>query len=440
MAPRRLNPFLEDLPHKLLWLVVFRAVIALLLLAGSAVVLFRAGAPSTVPGTRVMFGAGGGMLVVVALSVLAMRGVRDWVRFAYLQLAVDVLLWTVIVYGTGGPTSYFVYLLDLVVLLAAVYVGVRGAAVFGVAAFVLYGAMAAGLAIGWLPWPAGYEPLGPAEAAAALSFRQLAPDAISILGIGVLGGFLAYRAERISVDVRRAERAHADLAARFDDVRGELDAAQRLSTLGKVAAGLAHEIRNPLGAIRGAIELLPTSAADVEAERLRALVLREVDRINELVTQMLTLARPQAPQLSTVSVRAVVHEVAQLAGEDRKLGGATIAVRAPEDFELRANAAQLRQVLWNLLKNAVQVGPPDTAIRVEVVAADGGVEIRVDDAGPGVPPEDRERVFDLFYSSRPYGVGIGLATCRQIVVAHGGRIRAETSDLGGASFRVWLPR
>jgi two-component system sensor histidine kinase MprB len=67
------------------------------------------------------------------------------------------------------------------------------------------------------------------------------------------------------------------------------------------------------------------------------------------------------------------------------------------------------------------------------------VEIRVDDAGPGVPEEERERVFELFYSRRPYGVGIGLATCRQIVGAHGGRILVESSDLGGASFRVWLP-
>jgi two-component system, NtrC family, sensor histidine kinase HydH len=439
MAARRLNPYLEDLSHKLLWLVVFRSALAALLVAGGAVVLLRTGQEAAAPAARVVLGVAGSLLLLSALSVAAMSRVRDWVRFTWLQLLLDVLAWTVVVYATGGPNSYFVYLLDLVVLLGAVYLGVRGAVGLGLAALALYAGLAAGLAAGWLPWPAGYEPAGPAETAAALSVRQLAPDAFSMLGVALLGAFLASRAQQISVTVRDTERARADLAARLQEIRGELDEAQRLSTLGKVAAGLAHEIRNPLGAIRGAIELLPTPPQDVEADRLRALVLREVDRINDLVGQMLTLARPQAPHKSTVLVRTLVHDVSTLAGEDRRLGHSTIAVHVAEDLSVAADPAQLRQVLWNLLKNAIQAGPPDAPVRVRAQAADGGVEIHVDDAGPGVPEEERERVFELFYSSRPYGVGIGLATCRQIVAAHGGRLGIESSDLGGASFRVWLP-
>ena len=286
-----------------------------------------------------------------------------------------------------------------------------------------------------------------ADVAASVSLRNLAPDALSIVGVGLLGGFLAYRAQQISREVRVAERARADLVDRLHAIREELDVAQRLSALGKVAAGLAHEIRNPLGAIRGAIELLPTSAQDVEAERLRALVLREVDRINELVTQMLTLARPRTPHRAPVRIRELVHEVARLAGEDPRLGHCTIVVQVPEELEVGADHGQIRQVLWNLLKNAVQATPAGTAVRVQGSAADGGIEIRVDDAGPGVPDEERERVFDLFYSGRRYGVGIGLATCRQIVTAHGGRIEVDRSDLGGASARcpdrrhqrAWVP-
>ncbi|MBI5490586.1 MAG: hypothetical protein HY905_24850 [Deltaproteobacteria bacterium] len=438
MPSRRLNPFLEDLSHKLLWLLAFRGAVALLLLGGSAIVLLRAGAAAA-PGVRITCGIAGGMLLAAALSVVAMRRIRDWIRFTWLQLLLDVVLWTAVVWGTGGPNSYFVYLLDLVVLLAAVFLGVRGAAVLGLAAFLLYAALAAGLKVGWFPWPAGYEPATAAEAAASLSLHRLAPDAVSLLGVGLLGGFLAFRAQQISRDVRNAELARADLADRLRTIRGELDEAQRLSALGKVAAGLAHEIRNPLGAIRGAIELLPTSAGDPESERLRALVLREVDRINELVTQMLTLARPQPPQKASVRVRELVHEVARLAGEDPRLGHATVAVHVAEALEVPADQAQLRQVLWNLLKNAIQAAPAGSAVQVRGGERDGGVEICVDDAGPGVPDEERERVFELFYSSRPYGVGIGLATCRQIVASHGGRLEVARSDLGGASFKVWLP-
>jgi signal transduction histidine kinase len=438
MTARRHNPFREDLSRKLLWLLVFRCGTALVLIVGSALVLFRAGTDADAPPARVLFGAAGAMLAVGAASVLAMRRVRDWVRFTWLQLALDVVLWTVIVYGTGGPASYFVYLLDLVVLLGAVYLGVPGAVGLGLAAFVLYGGLAAGLALGWLPWPAGYAPATPEQAAELLSLRQLAPDALSFLGVGLLGGFLAHRAQQITGAVRDAEQATADLAANLRAIRVELDEAQRLSDLGKLAAGLAHEIRNPLGAIRGAIELLPIPPADPEAGRLQQVVLREVDRINELVTQMLTLARPQPPQPASLQLRALVHDVARLAGEDRRLGRVTLAVDVPEELQAVADAGQLRQVLWNLIKNAAQAAP-QAAVHVRAAACEDGVELRVDDAGPGVPEEDRERVFELFFSTRPYGVGIGLAACRQIVAAHGGRIWVERSELGGASFRVFLP-
>ncbi len=438
MTARRLNPFREDLSRKLLWLLVFRGGTALLLLAGSALALFRAGAGADAPPARVLVAAAGAMLVLGALSVLAMGRVRDWVRFTWLQLALDVALWTVVVYGTGGPASYFVYLLALVVLLGAVYLGVPGAVGIGAAAFVLYAALAASLHLGWLPWPAGYAPATPDAADRLLSLRQLAPDALSIVGVGLLGGFLAHRAQQITGDARAAERATADLAADLVEVRAELDEAQRLSDLGKLAAGLAHEIRNPLGAIRGAVELLPVPPDDPEADRLQQVVLREVDRINELVTQMLTLARPQPPQPAPLAVRTLVHEVARLVGEDQRLGRVTLAVDVPADLQAVADAGQLRQVLWNLIKNAAQAAP-QAAVRVRALPREDGVELQVDDAGPGVPEEDRERVFELFFSTRPYGVGVGLATCRQIVAAHGGRIWVAPSDLGGASFRVLLP-
>lgn len=439
MPARRHNPFGEDLSRKLLWLLVFRGGTAILLLGGSAVAQFRGGADAAAPTVRLLVVAAGAMLVLGAASVLLLRWVRDWVRFTWIQLVLDVVLWTVVVYGTGGPSSYFVYLLDLVVLLGAVYLGVPGTVALGVAACTLYAALAAALGFGWLPWPPGYVPASPEQAADLLSPRQLAPDMLSIVGVALLGGFLAHRAQQITGAARAAERATAHLAADLRAVRAELDQAQRLSDLGRLAAGLAHEIRNPLGAIRGAIELLPVPDGDPEAGRLRSVVLREVDRINELVTQMLTLARPQVPRRAPVRLRALVHDIARLVGEDHRLGCATLAVEVPEDLEATADAGQLRQVLWNLIKNAVQAAP-QAAVRIRAAAVEGGVELHVDDAGPGVPEEDRERVFELFFSTRPYGVGVGLATCRQIVLAHGGRIWVEPSDLGGASFRVFLPR
>jgi PAS domain S-box-containing protein len=539
----RLNPYLEDLSRKLVWLFVFRGALAALLLTGIVWVARRAGSGTFVPGLRVAVAAAVAALGFTAASVFWMRRIRRWIPFTYLQLSFDLLLWTTVVYGTGGPGSYFVYLLDLVVLLGAVYLGTRGVAVLGAAAFALYVGLAAALARGFLPWPTGYEPANPAEASALLSVVKLAPDAVSILGVTLLGAYLARRAQQVSRGYREAERAHADLAARSEfivrslpvglitadqggrirtanpeacrllgrsdadllgrplhrvvglptlqpgvdatetgelhlerpegaaatadyaaarlrDAAGtpigtlvilrdmteiraiqrDLARAERLSALGKISAGLAHEIRNPLGAIRGAIELLPSDPDDPDAARLRPLLLREVDRINELVTQMLTLARPVPPRPARVRLRPLVDEVVTLARRDPRLSPGRIEVDLPGDPEAWADGAQLRQIVWNLVKNALQEAPEGGPVRVSgAEAPDGGIEVCIEDGGPGIAEDERDRIFDLFYSRRPYGVGIGLAIVRQLVTNHGGRVEVDRSDLGGARFRVWLP-
>jgi signal transduction histidine kinase len=225
-------------------------------------------------------------------------------------------------------------------------------------------------------------------------------------------------------------------------LREAVQRAERLAVLGRLAAGLAHEIRNPLGAISGGVELVREGgAASAEDRELLATVTREVARLNDLVNDMLTFARPRAPERVPTDLAALAREVVALSGVR-----GTVRVRVRDDAEgereVRATVdpGQVRQVLWNLLRNAEKVSPEDADVEVGVRETDAGVELSVCDRGPGVAPELRDRIFDAFYTEQTRGTGLGLAIVKQIVDEHRGAVSVRTREGGGSEFVVVLPR
>lgn len=222
----------------------------------------------------------------------------------------------------------------------------------------------------------------------------------------------------------------------LNQLRDLAERAERLAALGRLSAGLAHEIRNPLGSIAGSVELvMEAPGIDAEDKRLLELVLGETDRLNDLVTTMLDVGRPREPELVSVDLGALATEVAGLAK-----GKAKVHVEAPSDpVRVSADPAQMRQVLWNLVKNALQFSPPSGEVHVQVGWDDASRPIvSVRDEGPGIRPEDRAHLFDMFFSKRHHGVGLGLALVRQIVEAHRGEITVESEPGEGSTFTVHL--
>lgn len=225
--------------------------------------------------------------------------------------------------------------------------------------------------------------------------------------------------------------------------------ADRLATVGRFAAGLAHEVRNPLAAMIGCLELLendlkrPASERGTDGERMLGIVHREAERLSNLVTAFLTYARPKPPELATCELIDVIDETVRAArlGEPR----AELEVVARARPTVPCDPEQLRQVLWNLVRNAVTAsGEKEEGacgrVRVTVDEEPGTGVILVEDDGPGVPDEVRGRIFEPFFTTRADGTGLGLATCYQIVDAHGGALSVGTSgELGGALFVVRLP-
>jgi two-component system sensor histidine kinase PilS (NtrC family) len=241
----------------------------------------------------------------------------------------------------------------------------------------------------------------------------------------------------------------------------ELRRSERLAGIGQLAADIAHEIRNPLAAISGSVQILEASLGedegDPEPRRLMSIVLREIDRLNELITEFLQFARPAPSKPTQVDLGSVIQDLVGMF-EVARPEGVEIEVDLRTKLNALADPTQVRQILWNLILNAVQAMPEGGRICISVAevaaepqeGASGGrndakggadfVEVTVADTGVGIAPEVLERIFDPFFTTKPEGSGLGLATVHRIVEANGGNLRVQSLVGEGTVLRVRFPR
>jgi len=217
---------------------------------------------------------------------------------------------------------------------------------------------------------------------------------------------------------------------------------ERLAVLGRLSAGLAHEIRNPLSSISGSVQLVRGSQQlDEDDRRLLGIVLREVERLDDLVSTMLLVGRPREPLRRQHDIRTLVSEVVEMARRGPAPdAGVQMEIELPDAPAFAwVDADQLRQVLWNLVKNALQASPHGASVRVCASSGPDSAVLKVIDQGRGIDEAQREKIYDMFHSERTHGAGIGLALVRQIIDAHNGTIDIESEQNRGATFVVTLP-
>jgi two-component system sensor histidine kinase PilS (NtrC family) len=220
--------------------------------------------------------------------------------------------------------------------------------------------------------------------------------------------------------------------------------AERLASIGQLAAGIAHEIRNPLASMSGSIELLQQAPEVSEDDRtLMTIVVREIDRLNNLINDLLDYANPRPRQPAELDLAVLVDETVTVFRQDKSRGevDVTTILPPPGTLPLSADPAKLRQVVWNLLRNASDAAQTGGG-HVAVAATDGGdtIELAITDDGPGIPPESVPHIFDPFFTTKKKGTGLGLATCLSIVTEHGGTIDVESEPGNGTRLVVRLPR
>lgn len=228
-----------------------------------------------------------------------------------------------------------------------------------------------------------------------------------------------------------------------------LKRADRLAALGELSARMAHEIRNPLAAISGSVQLLAGHGALREDEaRLLSIVLRESDRLNGLISEFLAYARPTPPLLAPFDLVPFIRDLVTLLAGDPRFDKIEIQTSLPANLTLLADQRQLQQVLMNLLQNAAEAmssgGQIALIAGVQQAIDDNGtkfslIRLAVEDHGCGLDPETRQHLFEPFWTTKPTGTGLGLATVYRIIESHGGTIQAEDRDGGGTVFTILLP-
>lgn len=216
---------------------------------------------------------------------------------------------------------------------------------------------------------------------------------------------------------------------------------ERLAAIGRMAAHVTHEVRNPLSSIGLNVEMLEDEVAeDGEARALLTAIQKEIDRLSGLTDEYLRLARLPAPALEVDDVGDALSSVLSFVRREMDAAGVELIEERKGPLPPVAfDEAQLRQALLNLLRNAREAQTSDPWIRVASRPESDGVRIDVDDRGEGIGAEERARIFDLFFTTKERGSGLGLPLTQQIVAAHGGRIRCEARDGGGTRFSIWLP-
>ncbi len=242
--------------------------------------------------------------------------------------------------------------------------------------------------------------------------------------------------------------------AELERAKNELESAQRslvtsekMASVGRLAAGVAHEIGNPLSAILGLVELVQTSDLPPEESReLLRRVTKETERISRIIRDLLDFARgdPAQQEEASCDLVEVVEDAVRLVGPQKDLRQVTIERRFAESCpSARGSGARLAQVVLNLLLNAADAIEGEGVIRLEVHPSEDGrwVELVVADTGPGIAPEVRDQIFEPFVSTKPagQGTGLGLAVCHTIVERLGGTIAADDAPEGGARFTIRLP-
>ncbi|MFW6330864.1 MAG: ATP-binding protein [Gemmatimonadota bacterium] len=216
--------------------------------------------------------------------------------------------------------------------------------------------------------------------------------------------------------------------------------AERLATAGELAAGAAHEIRNPLTGIRSAIQLIRGDYP--EGSRRHELVgdlLEEVDRIDEIVAGLLSFARPEDPSLEPVDLREILDHSLTLVRVRARTQGVEVTIDGPGSLPLHADPALLRQVILNVVLNALQAMPEGGRLHIAATRLGRRVELRVVDTGGGIPPEHVERVFDPFFTTKTTGTGLGLSICYGIIQRHGGQMEIDSQVGAGTSVIIRLP-
>jgi len=378
-------------------------------------------------------------LLAIGLFQIFEHRLLTWIpsRGRYYSVIIKILLATLLMEhtgtGAGGITSSYYLIYFLPVMTAALFFEITGTLIWTAITSAAYCSLL-------IP---------------ALQFYEFSPEGVKELMLRNIFFFLAAVVVNpfVSENRRQAERYRrlaeelAETNRRLEQAQEEARRSERLAALGQLTAGLAHEIRNPLAVIRGSAETLTRrlQSADPLTTEVAGYIMSEVNRLNTVVTRFLNFARPLKLEKSRTEIPPLLDRAIRVAGERWPEAKVEVVRHYADGLpEMNVDPDLSEQALVNLVLNAFEAMKETggkLTLSVATASFDGrnGVEIDIEDTGPGIPPELREQIFNPFFTTKKEGVGLGLSQVSKIVDDHRGWIRLSSEPGKGACFRVFLP-
>lgn len=352
---------------------------------------------------------------------------KNYTFQAYLQIIIDLFLITGFVYISGGLNGsfYFLYIFGIIAAsiilshMAAYFIAALSALIFGVLVDFMYFEV--------IPYfsPEQYMELTP-----GVVFYSIFMAWVIFFVIAFLTNYLAHKLGKARNQLRKAQR--------------ELEIRDRLAIAGEVSANIAHEVRNPLAAISGAVQVLKNELKlNKEQKKLMSIVLRESRRASQSIEQFLDFAAPKSQVFSLIEVSAVLREILTILrgsgelDENYRVEGNYNSTEIP----YYGNINQFKQIFWNILKNALKAMPEGGTLSINFdLRKDGEFQIRIADDGKGMTSEEKERIFEPFYSGFDTGRGLGMPIVCRIVDDYEGKIHIDSELNQGTEVIITLPR
>jgi signal transduction histidine kinase len=371
-------------------------------------------------------------IVIALLAALGLVQVLEPRIGPLASVILKLVLCYLLIGYSGGVTSSFYLILLMPVI--------SGATAFGLAGTAVVTLVACGIYLSFLLF-LGEDQFIPEDQKLELFLRLM---------VLPLVGYLTHElAEANQKEAQRAQAAAEELARANRDLKeaeAQVRRADRLAALGQLTAGLAHELRNPMGTMKTSAELLArnVSAENAVAREMAGFITEEVDRTNSLITRFLDFARPQHLKLERGDLSAMIDSaVTRFEREQASSGRTDVTIfknYSPDVPPVVFDTELMERVMINLITNAAQASPKGSVVTVKTqLTEDGKAEISVIDRGSGIDPKNLENIFNPFFTTKSDGVGFGLAFVAKIVDEHGGHIDVESTPGEGSVFRVQLP-
>jgi two-component system sensor histidine kinase PilS (NtrC family) len=350
---------------------------------------------------------------------------RHYTFQGYLQIFIDLLLITYFVYISGGLNGNLYFLYVFAIIAASLVLSKRAAYLVASLAAILFGGLADGMYLGLIPY---FRPGQSRELSLGLALYTIFLAWALFLVIALLVNYLAGSLRKAREELVQAQK--------------ELDRKERLATAGRVSALIAHEIRNPLTAVAGAVQVLKNELSPNEDQaNLMDIIIKESRRVSQTIEQFLNLASPVKPVFSKFSLPQVLKETLTMLKMGGELNGRVSIQGNFEtiDLDYYGNPNQFKQVFWNVARNALQAMPEGGTLAVDFIQDKRELRMRFADTGKGMTPEEQERIFEPFYSRFENGKGLGMAVVQKIVDDYQGKIRVFSVPQQGTEILIILP-